>query len=182
MTALVAVSLGLSLGLCSASASGSDTRDDSGTGNATQARPAGHECQNYLDGWTEQTMQFYATGPANPYPVQEVGDALIYHDNVYDENDQEVGHAVGYVTVTSKRASDGHLISSYNHTVELPDGDLTGTGVVDRTAMFQGATAVFHVHGTSGAYAGKYGTYSWKLVQVPPDFDTRVALTLTLCG
>lgn len=176
MTAAAVLALGLSFALCTGSAAGSDTAGAHG------ARPAGGGCQTYLQGWTEQTMQFFATGPQNPYPAQQVGDALIYNDNVYDENDQKVGHAVGYVSVFEKRESDGHLLSRYDHTVELPDGDLTGTGLVDRTAMFGGATAVFDVHGTSGAYAGKYGTYSWKLVQVPPDFDTRVSLTLTLCG
>lgn len=177
ITAAAALALGLSLALCSGSAAGSD--GDSAAGSHG-TRSAG--CRTYLQGWTEQTMQFFATGEQNPYPAQEVGDSLIYNDNVYDENDQKVGHAVGYVSVFAKRPSDGHLISRYDHTVELPDGDLSGTGIVDRTAMFQGATAVFHVHGTSGAYAGKRGTYSWKLVQVPPDFDTRVSLTLTLCG
>ncbi|MFC8078566.1 hypothetical protein ACFUN8_23855 [Streptomyces sp. NPDC057307] len=176
-TLAATVVTGLAIGI-----SGSTYASESEGGDAAKARPhSKKKCVTSLEGWTEETMQHFRIGPANPYPVQNVGEALIYDDLIFDENDKEVGHAVGYVNAV-RRAADGDLITTYNHTVELPEGNLTGVGLVNRTEMFAGAEATFHVKGTSGAYAGKTGTLKWTLLQSPPDFDTRVSLDLKLCG
>ncbi|WP_461037716.1 allene oxide cyclase barrel-like domain-containing protein [Streptomyces mayteni] len=133
------------------------------------------------EGWTEETLEPFWLGPVDPYPVNNVGEALIYYDHIYDENDEQVGEAVGYVNAVYRRA-DGHLMTTYNHTAQLPDGNFTGTGLVDRTAMLVGGWNTFHIRGTTGVYEGKVGTMRWRILQVPPDYDTRVSLDITLCG
>lgn len=141
----------------------------------------GAGCQK-IEGLTEQTMSASFTGPQKPYPLQDVGQALIYSDTIFNAANQSVGHAVGYVKVIQKRQSDGHIITTYEHTAELSDGSFTGYGYVDRTAMLQGAAVVFSIQGLTGIYAGKTGILTWQLQHVPPVLSTRVNLTFNLCG
>ncbi len=137
-------------------------------------------CEQPLQGWTEQTMQYFSTGTPVP-PAREVGDALIYNDYIFDASNNQVGHAVGYVSVIGTLAN-GDLDSYYHATYDLPDGDLNAVGNIDRTAMFAGKPVVFHVTGTTGAYAGKHGTIVWQLQSVPATLSTRVTLDAKLCG
>ncbi|WP_194916709.1 allene oxide cyclase barrel-like domain-containing protein [Catenulispora rubra] len=175
------MSTALVVGVSGALAGSSFAKDaSSGQADPTGAKAAGHSCQHLLQGWTELTLNYNSTGTPVP-PGNEVGDAVIYNDAVFDQNDKQVGHAVGYVSIQRKDPADGHLISYYHATEDLPDGQFNETGTVDRTATWQGVPAVFRIEGTTGAYAGKHGYLTWRLLQVPVTINTRASLDLWLC-
>jgi hypothetical protein len=158
----------------------SNSAAESGSGQPGDLSP-GAGCQK-IEGLTEQTVSASFTGPQKPYPLQGVGQALIYSDTIYNAANHPMGHAVGYVKVIEKRQADGHIVTTYEHTADLSDGSFTGTGYVDRTALLQGAAVVFSIQGRTGVYAGKTGILTWQLQHVPPVPSTRVNLTFNLCG
>ncbi len=148
------------------------------------AAQTGSHCVTAGAGLSEQTMNYYFTGASATVPVQNVGETLIYHDNIYDADNQVVGHAVGFVSAVYKRPSDGHLMTQYYETVQLPDGSISDSGLNDRYTIFSGGVAHFHAIGTSGRYLGKTGTRDWQLippVAVPPRPDQRGRFTYVMC-
>ena len=151
-------------------------------GSADRAAPQ-RQCTT-IDDLTEETMQHEYVGKSLTVPVQNVGESLVYYDNLYNPQNQVVGHAVGFVSAIYRRPSDGHLMTQYYETVQLPQGMFSDSGVVDRYALFSGATAHFTAVGTSGAYLGWTGTRSWYFpppVLNPPKPDTRLKVTIVLC-
>jgi hypothetical protein len=135
-------------------------------------------CQTVL-GWTEQTVKSSYIGPANPVPVQDVGSAAVYYDNIYNAAGMTIGHAVGYVEAIYKRPSDGHIFTRYHESIELPGGTLADSGTVDRTAMLAGAWVHFNLHGTSGKFLGASGSRAWQII--PPLSNSTVRLRMTFC-
>jgi len=176
----MALVLALAAGTGAASAGGTFASD---AHEGTAARSASRTgCVSALQGWTEQTMQYFVTGKQAPaLPAREVGNAVVYNDFVYNQDNQQVGHAVGYVSVKRQRP-DGHLISQYHVSYELPGGQLDVTGNIDRTAVFEGQVARFTFRGTTGSYQGTHGTILWRLLKIPADINTRLSLDMTLCG
>lgn len=137
------------------------------------------------NGVTERTVNFYYVGSApNPTPIQQVGDTVIYNDDIYDADGTVIGHAVGYVTAVYLQSA-GHLITEYHETVQLPQGRLTTTGVMERQAMIAGGTVHLQATGVSGEFAGKYGYRNWALQQPIPNPLTNaepVVVNIVMCG
>jgi len=123
-------------------------------------------------GWTEKTACVHWIGPANPWPVADVGSAAIFYDDIFDADGAVVGHTVGYTEAIEKRASDGHVIVIYHEAVELPDGTLKATGTVDQSAIFEGKWIHLEMRGTSGKYLGAKGTRSYRAL---PPLQERLA-------
>lgn len=143
-----------------------------------------HGCVD-VRGVTEQTVKYSTIGTDEP-PMQEVGDTATYYDVIYDENDNIIGDAVGFVTITGRRPSDGHLISDYQEAVHLPQGTFrdSATGI-DRNGMIAGEWLHFAAIGTTGEFAGKYGYRRWQLIPPlsdPPIPSQRAAVVIRLCG
>jgi len=138
---------------------------------------AGRDCRT-VEGLVERTTQAYPVGTA-AQPMQNAGDAVSYYDEIRDADGAVVGHAVGYVTVRERRASDGHLIVFYDESVQLPGGILHDSGVVDETAVEGGAWARFKAVGTAGGFRGKRGTREWKL---DPAAQLTAFARVVLCG
>ncbi|MFD7924283.1 hypothetical protein ACFV3R_34410 [Streptomyces sp. NPDC059740] len=153
------------------------------SGSSAAGAPAQRRC-TVIDDLTEATVNHRYVGESLTIPVQHVGESLVYYDDLYDPRGKVVGHAVGFVSGIYQRPSDGHLMTQYYETVKLPDGTFSDSGIVDRFAMFDGATAHFDVVGTSGKYLGQKGTRDWRFpppIQHPPKPDTRLQVTIRLC-
>jgi hypothetical protein len=114
---------------------------------------------------TERTVATQPEGPAGP-PLESVGDGATYFDKIYDSSGAQIGTAVGYYVVVSKRPGDGHLIAHYEENVHLLDGSLRDSGTVDRTAIIEGGWARFAAVGTGGRYQGE-GVRQWRVIDVP---------------
>jgi hypothetical protein len=145
--------------------------------------PAATRC-TVIDNLTEQTMAHDYVGQSQTVPVQNVGESLVYYDNLYDQQNKVVGHAVGFVSGIYKRPSDGHLMTQYYETVELPDGTFSDNGINDRLAVFDGGTAHFDAIGTAGKYLGWKGTREWQFlppITRPPRPDARTSVHIELC-
>jgi hypothetical protein len=115
-------------------------------------------------GWTEKTVSINHMGPAEPWPVQDVGSAAIFYDDIYDEEGTVIGHAVGYTEAVEVRESDGHVIVMYHEAVELPGGTLKATGTVDQTALPEGKWIHLEMKGTSGKFLGASGSRSYQVI------------------
>lgn len=135
--------------------------------------------------YVEQTVRFdYIGSDPNPTPLQKVGDTVTYYDDIFDAEGRVIGHAVGYVT-GDYEPTPGHLITSYKETVQLPQGRLTTTGLMERQKMVVGDTVHLQAEGRSGAFAGKTGYRDWALqkpIQVPLTKDEKVDMSILLCG
>jgi hypothetical protein len=112
--------------------------------------------------FTEQTVNAHDIGAAGP--DETVGDGGTYYDDITDSAGQAAGNAIGYYTDIAQQASDGHLIAQYAETVHTTDGTFRDTGIIDRTAVFGGAWAVFHAVGVSGIYAHEHGIREWRVI------------------
>lgn len=144
----------------------------------------GNRCVE-VGGVTEQTVKYSTVGSANP-PMQQVGDTATYYDVIYDKQDNIIGDAVGFVTITGRRPSDGHLISEYHEAVHLPQGTFrdSATGI-DRDGMIAGEWLHLKAIGTGGSFAGKRGYRRWHLIPPlsnPPVPSERAAVVIRLCG
>lgn len=113
-------------------------------------------------GWTEKTASISYIGPADPWPVGQVGSAAIYYDDIYDAAGTVIGHTVGYSEALEVRESDGHVIVMYHEAVELPGGTLKATGTVDQTAILEGKWIHLEMRGTSGKFLGASGSRSYQ--------------------
>jgi hypothetical protein len=137
-----------------------------------------------IDGLTEETTDYHYVGESLDVPVQNVGESLIYHDTLYDRQNNVVGNAVGFVSAVYRRPSDGHLMTQYYETVHLPDGSFSDSGINDRADIFDGGTAHFDAIGTSGKFLGRKGTREWALlppIERPPRKDARTSVKIVLC-
>jgi hypothetical protein len=128
-------------------------------------------------GWTEKAMSINHIGPANPWPVADVGSAAIYYDDIYDEEGTVIGHAVGYSEAVEVRESDGHVIVMYHEAVELPEGTFKAVGTVDQAALPEGKWIHLDMIGTSGKYLGARGTRSYQAI--PPLQQRKVHMRMT---
>ena len=145
---------------------------------------AAHSCVS-VSGLAEQTVKYDFVGPGTA-PMQQVGDTALYTDTIFGTDGSVVGKALGYVTVVAIRPSDGHLITDYQETVQLPQGTLRDTGRhLDRTAMIAGQWLHFTATGTSGQFAGKHGFRQWRLMPPlsnPPVPSEKAQVVIKLCG
>jgi hypothetical protein len=116
-----------------------------------------------IDNITERTVQLNFIGEQEPLPVQKVGDALNYFDEIYNADGETIGHAVGWVLATHL-APNGHLMTHYEHAAELPDGTLRAGGTVDRQDMIEGRLIVCPAIGTGGKFLGLSGVVEWQLI------------------
>jgi hypothetical protein len=116
-----------------------------------------------LEDMTEKTVQYSYIGKHDPLPIQQVGDAITYFDEIYNADGETIGRAVGLVTATHL-APNGHLMTHYEDAVELPEGTLRSSGAVDRQEMLEGACIKFAVVGTSGKFLGLSGLREWQLI------------------
>src|SRR4051812_39246948 len=130
-------------------------------------------------GWTEQTVHgaVHWIGPADPWPVADVGSAAIFYDDIFDAEGSVVGHTVGYTECIEKRSSDGHNIVIYHEAVELPDGTLKATGTVDQSAIFEGKWIHLEMVGTSGKSLGAKGPRSYRAI--PPLHERKAEVRMT---
>jgi len=163
--------IGLAAGSCAAAAAPERV--------AATSTPSNCE---HLDVASELTMQSYHTGPDGAVPLTKAGYALIFHDNVYNSRNKVVGHAVGMTSGVYQRASDDHLIVTYNADYELPGGTLRIEAITDRNGIFTGEEQDFRGVGTSGRYLDKVILLKWRLLEIPPKADTRVSLDMVACG
>jgi hypothetical protein len=116
-----------------------------------------------IEGITEKTVHYNYIGEQDPLPIQKVGDAITYFDEIYNADGETIGHAVGLVTATHL-APNGHLMTHYEDAVELPDGTLRSSGTVDRQEMLEGAHIHFAAIGTGGKFLGLTGLREWQLI------------------
>lgn len=161
--------------LTTALAAGSAAADDSGHG---------HSCVG-VSGLTEQTVKYDFTGPGTA-PMRQIGDTAIYTDTIFGPDGSVVGKALGYVTVVAVRPSDGHLLTDYQETVQLPQGTLRDSGRrLDRDGMIAGQWLHFSATGTAGDFAGKSGFRQWRLLPPlsnPPVPSEKAQVVIKLCG
>lgn len=154
------------------------------TAHAASVASGGSGCVN-IENLVERTVNYYYVGSTpNPTPIQQVGDSVIYYDDIYNASGGVIGHAIGYVTAVYED-SPGHLVTEYHEAVELPQGRLTTTGYVDRQDLFTGATLHLQAVGLSGEFANKHGYRNWALKQpipVPLTDAEPVIVTISLCG
>jgi Allene oxide cyclase barrel like domain len=189
--AVVAIACGAGIVFATSITAASRAQAGTPQSTAAAASTAGAEVQARGDciyignGVTERTVNFYYVGSTpNPTPIQQVGDGLIYYDEIYDAAGQVIGHAIGYVSAVMQQ-SPGHLETEYHETVELPQGRLTTTGFIERQALFSGATLHLQAVGISGQFAGKYGYRDWALKQpipVPLTDAEPVVVNIKMCG
>jgi|GEM_PF-4247052 hypothetical protein len=130
-------------------------------------------------GWTEQTVPgaVHWIGPADPWPVADVGSAAIFFDDIFDADGNKVGRTVGYTECVEKRESDGHIIVNYHEAVELPDGTLKATGTVDQNVIFTNGWVHLDMVGTSGKYLGAQGTRSYRAL--PPLHERKAEIRMS---
>jgi hypothetical protein len=139
-------------------------------------------------GITEQTVKYDTVGSvtADGTPMQQVGDTAVYTDTIFGPDGSVVGKALGYVTIVAVRPGDGHLLTDYQETVQLPQGTLSDTGRrLDRNGMIGGEWLNFTAHGTTGEFAGKHGYRRWRLLPPlsnPPVPSEKAQVEITLCG
>lgn len=127
-------------------------------------------------GYQEKTVHSYVIGSASS---KEPGDAVAYHDEIYDASGATVGQVAGYATITDVRAFDGHEIVYYAESLQLPAGVVRDSGTIDATAVHQGTWARFPAVGTAGAYLGKKGVREWRIISID---DLLVELRVVMCG
>lgn len=132
-----------------------------------------------LENLTEKTIRFESVGSGNI--AMQVGDGGTFYNDIYDADDNIVGNTVGIVIAVSQDPSDQHVLTEYVEAIQLPEGTLRTSGIVDRIAMFGGAPIVLDVVGTGGAYLGMTGTRECRLLPpYPPTVDSRVTVTIVL--
>ena len=122
---------------------------------------------------TERTVKFNYIGELQPLPVNKVGDALIYFDEIYDADGATIGHVVGMATATEV-LPNGHLMTHYEEAIELPDGTLRSSGDQDRQLMLAGELVRHEVVGTGGKYLGLTGTREWAVASPVADLNHRL--------
>jgi allene oxide cyclase-like protein len=128
---------------------------------------------------TEQTLRFEAVGTRSPR--MQTGDGATFYNEIYDSDDNVVGDTVGLVIALSVQPSDGHMITEYREAINLLDGTLRSSGVVDRDAMLSGTPIRLEVVGTSGKYLGRKGFRECQLLPpYPPTNDSRVSVKIVL--
>ncbi|WUH89336.1 hypothetical protein OG900_03700 [Streptomyces sp. NBC_00433] len=139
-------------------------------------------------GVLEQTVKYDTVGSdiAGTPPMQKVGDTAVYTDTIFGSDGSVVGKALGYVTIVAIRPSDGHLLTDYHETVQLPQGTLSDSAKrLDRDGMIAGEWLNFSATGTSGDFAGKVGYRRWRLLPPlsnPPVPSEKAQVEITLCG
>lgn len=116
-----------------------------------------------IDNVTEKTVHYNYIGHNEPLPIQEVGESIVYFDEIYDATGATVGHTVGMVVATHV-APNGHLMTHYEEAIELPEGTLQSSGTIDRQEMLAGGWARFPVVGTGGKFLGLSGVREWQLI------------------
>jgi hypothetical protein len=128
-----------------------------------------------IENLTEQPVKYFSTSTP---PIQEVGDAAVYYDDIFDASGETIGHTVGYAVALDRSSSDGHLIVIYDETVRLPGGTIRATGTFDRNAILEGKSARLHAVGTGGSYQGKVGIREWWLAAPLPNEKVKVRMVL----
>jgi hypothetical protein len=114
----------------------------------------------------------HADIPARPTGTpHQLGDQRIFSDDLFDENNQRVGQHSGFCTLVRLGPANQRIYQCLA-TLALPDGQITGRGLVDFSS---GAGATFAVTGGTGAYLRTGGEIS---VTFPT--DTRTDFTLHL--
>jgi hypothetical protein len=145
---------------------------------ASASGATGHQGCVVITGLTEKTVQSNFAGESTQAPMTNPGDAISYYDDIENAAGVTIGHAVGYVTTTYVRPSDGHVFVFYDESVQLPQGILHDSGTVDESAVNTGAWARFAATGTAGTFLGKSGTREWQLVAgaAAPTATVRIEL------
>jgi hypothetical protein len=146
-----------------------------------KAKPKSQAC-NVINNVTEETVGLYYIG-TTPQRMTEPGDTAVYYDNIYDSVDSTsgaiIGHVVGYMTGLYKLAN-GDLMTQYSEDVQLADGTIRDSGIINRASMMQGDAVTFAAVGTSGEYLGQRGYREWQLV--PPLSSELASVDIQLCG
>jgi hypothetical protein len=162
---------------------------ESSTASAAVGLGGRHTSCVNVRGITEQTVKYDTVGSGadgTSPPMQKVGDTAVYTDTIFGQDGSVVGKALGYVTIVAIRPSDGHLLTNYQETVQLPQGTLSDTGrLLDRNGMIGGKWLDFKASGTGGEFAGKHGYRRWRLLPPlsNPPVPTEIAqVEITLCG
>jgi hypothetical protein len=138
-----------------------------------------------VSGVTEQTVKYDTVSTDNP-PMRQIGDTAEYTDTIFGPDGSVVGKALGYVTIVAVRPSDGHLLTDYEETVQLPQGIFSDSAKrLDRNGMIAGEWMHFTAQGTQGAFAGKSGYRRWRLLPPlsnPPVPSEKAQVEIRLCG
>jgi hypothetical protein len=119
--------------------------------------PPGKGCIVY-NNITEKIVQEYGTMPTSGPAVGTIGN---YRDRLYDSAGNVIGTATGTGWIVHKNPVDGHLMSYYSETVNLPGGQIRDAGIIDFSAMMAGARVSFPAVGISGRYLGMVGSRIW---------------------
>jgi hypothetical protein len=133
-----------------------------------------------LDNLTETTKASHFVCAPGTFPLTEVGDTIIYADDIFDESKEVIGHTVGIARVIQKHDTDGHVITHYEEIVQLEDGLIKAAGAFDRQSMLTGNCIRLQAEGLSGRYVGMSGFREWQLI--PPVTDATVLLRIVLAG
>jgi hypothetical protein len=148
--------------------------------DVSDVTPTTGDCTT-IDDITEQTLDYHYTGVSSAIPVRNAGEGLTFYDEVYDNHNKVIGHALGMVLGVYTRPADGHLVAQYHEIVELPGGSISTSGLADRTGIFLGHPTHFAAVGVSGKYLGMKGYRSWWLTDFPPSLDSRATVKIVLC-
>jgi hypothetical protein len=126
-------------------------------GSPVPSQTSGKGCIVY-DNITEKIVKEWGFIPDSGPAVGTVGS---YIDNLYTPSGKVIGTAEGTGWIVHKNRSDGHLMSYYTETVNLPGGTIRDAGTIDFSAMMSGAHVSFTAVGTSGRFVGKEGLRIW---------------------
>jgi hypothetical protein len=127
----------------------------------------------------EPTAHFYSNIPYAKGDEFKVGFKGAAFDPAYDTAGKKIGETVVSTANFYKRPSDGHVFEYIADTLELNDGTIATGGAYDRVSVAHQVLVTGRATGLSGRYAGKYGTFTWRLASLKPPFPTRE--TAVLC-
>jgi hypothetical protein len=132
-----------------------------------------------FDNLIEKIKSNYFVCAPGEFPMRSEGDSVVYADDIFNENEEVIGHTVGMGRVL--RIADGKVITQFEEIVELSGGIVRGIGTFDRNAVLAGECMRLQVEGLSGEYAGMVGFREWQLVP-PLTSDGTIAMRIVLAG
>jgi allene oxide cyclase-like protein len=108
----------------------------------------------------------------------EVGMEGTYQTVLTNADGEQIGSVDADVTVVWQNPANDHFFYYITETIELQDGTIETAGLVDHSAVSEGATPYISAIGTEGAYEGKIGGRQFEIVTEPVNWTTHIIL----CG
>ncbi|MFB4308120.1 hypothetical protein [Actinomadura sp. GTD37] len=126
---------------------------------------------NVMDHLEEKIVAFSLNELGGPYP--SLHDSATYQTRLYDSSGKQIATVYGKANIAD-RLPNGDLLEYSEETIELPAGTIESQGIYNVTQGQAHKWQFMPAIGTKGAYKGKMGKRSFKILKDGELLDAKI--------